>query len=249
MSNNSIACQSDNINGIEALQAVQWVRRHLQIPIDKNCAALYFAGKVWPGPGERNNRFFALIAELKRLQLPKNEAEVKILEYFRRIPSELILGGGSDGLPFTESEVLTTLRSVYRDEEDHCFGCLNHYWDDVCFKDCCDYDKRFHPETGKINRGKLLFEFTSKWLPDLKGNDLKIYLAIDLIERMRKYSPGSQLFVTWKQIANVSGVCLRRVGDSLDELKRLGLIEYQKGQAFQRGEASSIKRIIPVPRK
>lgn len=243
-----------NFGEFQGYEATEKVSRHLQINIDKPCTALYLDGKIWPQPGERSIRFYALAAELNRMGVNEETALNRLTDYYNRIPQEITQAPGQDNRAFTLHEAETAIKSAYRGEIKS-YGCNSPIWSPVCSgKELCLFHQQIsgkQPQSpqaaqmafmshwmGKDNAGK-------KIMPD---SDFRVYIAIEFIEKKRRYKPGSLLFISWRELSDRSGISESKIGISLESLHMHGLIIYHKGKAKERGTASEIRRVIPVPK-
>jgi len=104
----------------------------------------------------------------------------------------------------------------------------------------------------------------------LLPSDLAIYDALRKVEARRGYQRGARLYVSSRELAEISGVSLRTVMKSLRRLSSQGLIAFRPGlpwgrvrgkrpphasmveriraQMWGKSCASTVKRILPVPR-
>jgi hypothetical protein len=90
--------------------------------------------------------------------------------------------------------------------------------------------------------------YGTPWIDHLRNSEVALYEATRVIEKRRGYEPGSRLYVTHREFADVSGYGLGTVGGALRRLSRAGLIRYHPGKAGAESEvASEVKRILPIP--
>lgn len=239
----------------QGFEATENVEKHLQIPIDKPCFALYLSGKIWPVTGERGLRFYALAAEFRRIGTSEETALNKLMEYYNKIPRDIIQSPGKDGLPFNIKEVETAVKSAYRSDKVKSYGCNHPIWETACSgKEFCLFYQRLTGGKGQ-SRGAAHDAFITHWLGKGKDgkkllfdSDIRVYLGIEAAEKKRGYQHGHDLFISWRELSELSGVSRQNIGDSLMNLFWAGLIRYKKGLAQERGSASEISRVIPVPK-
>lgn len=87
------------------------------------------------------------------------------------------------------------------------------------------------------------------WPQRLKPAQIVIYLAIKEIGKKRGLPAKSQLFISRQELASESGVSERWTMECCEGLKAEGLIEFKKGRQHKHyGQASRIKRVIPIPK-
>jgi hypothetical protein len=250
------------ITELEGLEAQKAVERHLQVQVDKPCAAAYLNGNILPQAGERSIRFFALAAELRRIGQTKEEALSLLLGYYKRLPFDVTRAPGSDGLPFTEAEVKGAVNGAYNSEAVKSYGCKSGIWQAACSgKEHCLFYKQLSHKSPKKGAGKTAYYDFLQWLGavDKKGQkvlyeaDIRVYFALDMIERRRSYKPGALLYVSRQELAQAAGVTTRAISQALERLFWHGLIRYQKGQPREKGQpkqqtrAGAIQRVLPVP--
>lgn len=236
------------------MEAQRDVERHLSIKMDKPCVAAYFAGQVWPEVGERAIMFYSLAAELRRMGQAEERAQEIIQGYYEKMPVPLREGQGSDARPFSNKEALRAVKTAYRGEKAKSYGCNSHIWDKACAGEAgCFFRKQLktgHRQSHIAQHYAFLSWLGVKTLsgrPLLKGATVKVYFGIQLVERRRGYKAGAQLYVSWRELAELSGVAWRHIGEALENLTDCGLIHYAKGIASQRGKASEVRRAMPVP--
>lgn len=79
---------------------------------------------------------------------------------------------------------------------------------------------------------------------------IDVYQGICLRERQLALTNGVDLFINYRQIADLGGCSAGSVRSSLEVLAGLGLIEFKTGekrsQGFK-GKATEVKRVIPIP--
>lgn len=86
------------------------------------------------------------------------------------------------------------------------------------------------------------------WVRDLQHSDVAIYEALRVVERRRGYSPGTRLFVSHREVGDISGYSLGAIGLALHRLADTRLIRYQPGVAGAMSKAASeVQRILPLP--
>lgn len=76
-----------------------------------------------------------------------------------------------------------------------------------------------------------------------------IYLAIREFEKRKRYPAGSRLYISRKDLSELTGVSPPWVTKCCEKLERVGLIRFKKGSQHRwYGRAGEIKRIIPIPK-
>ncbi len=76
-----------------------------------------------------------------------------------------------------------------------------------------------------------------------------VYVAgIIELERKRLVRPGGLVVASLRQIAETSGVSLRRVKELLERMAEHGIILVKYGEPRKwEGKATEIRRVIPIP--
>lgn len=242
MSTSKTIITQDN-KELKILEAQQRVSRHNQIQDPKPCFSAYMDGLVLPQPGERNQMFYALTAEFRRMGYDEGMTYTRMTAYYFKLPDEIT--SPADHGPFTLKEVETIVRAVFRSTKNKSYGCNHHFWDRVCIGDSCTFKKKLSGKSQSFETG--FFYFIRNWLnSDLNGSDIKIYMALMLAEERRGIKPGAMIFVSQRELGELSGVFRTKVSKSLTSLKDHKLIEYKPGK--QLGIASEIRRKIPIPK-
>ena len=233
---------------VEALECVEATRKHLGVDVAKPCVAAYWAGEAKPIPGNRNLRFYALTAELRRSGMPEGQARQAMRGYFLRNQA-ICDEPGMDGKPFSWEEAEGRIQSAYRSSAVKSYGCHSGMWVDTCVGlENCSFHRQLtggHLQSPQAARATFM-----QWVARsdlLTGPMLRVYLALETIERNRRYKAGTSIFASWSEIGGMAGILRPHVGRALEALFWSGLIAYKKGKARDRGTASEIRRVLPMP--
>ncbi len=109
------------------------------------------------------------------------------------------------------------------------------------------WHERIPKKSQKRWRERYFWRF--KWPRKLKSASVVVYLALKELEHKRIYKAGSRLYVSRKELAELTGLSAPWVIKSLEKLEKSGLIKFQKGRQHRwYGKASEIQRVIPIPR-
>ncbi len=148
------------------------------------------------------------------------------------------------------SKVRGVVKSVVTGKYE--FGCPRLEEEGICLyktREECFWYQAIPRESQRPYRERDFWRFG--WPRRLKPHHTAaiIYLAIREIEKRRKLSAGARLFISRKELSQVSGVSYRRATECCQRLKEEGLIEFKKGTQHRwYGKASEVKRIIPIPK-
>ena len=87
------------------------------------------------------------------------------------------------------------------------------------------------------------------WPTKLNPASIVVYLALREIEHKRQYKAGSRLYVSRKELAELTGLSPPWIVKCLEKLEKPGLISFEKGKQHRwYGIASRAQRVIPIPR-
>ncbi len=243
-----------SVTELEGLESQGYVQRHLQIPMDKPCAAAFFAGRALPVVGMRSQTFYALAAELRRMGVQLDRAVTIILNLWKRQPPKVTAAPGADGRPFTLKAAEDCARSAYRARSLKSYGCNSPVWSEACVgAEACEFRSLLTRGGGQSRLAA--HDAFLRWMAarDAEGKkcltegDIRVYCALDSIEARRGFKPGTRLYASWREIAQCSGIQRHKTGEVLRRLFWHGLIRYKPGDNSRRGMASEIERVIPVP--
>lgn len=146
------------------------------------------------------------------------------------------------------SEVQSAVRAAF--EKEYEFGCPTLEALGICL-----YKTRYDcpwfaqiPRKNEATYNQRDF-YRYGWPRTLKCSEQCIYFALREIEKKRGMPSGTQLFVSERQMAEVTGLCRKTARTGLRALKQKGLIEFKSGQRHKHyGIAGEIRRIIPIPK-
>ena len=148
----------------------------------------------------------------------------------------------------TPSEVRSAVRAAF--EKNYEFGCPRLEGLGICLyksrRDCPWYAQI--PRKGQVSyRERDFYRFG--WPKGLKFSEQCIYFTIREIEKKRKMPAGTRLFVSEREMAEVTGGDRKTIRFGLQSLERKGLIQFKKGRQHKHyGIAGEVRRIVPIPR-
>ncbi|MFH1372536.1 MAG: primase C-terminal domain-containing protein [bacterium] len=127
------------------------------------------------------------------------------------------------------------------------YGCENVVLKSFCVGDMCQFIKHVKSGQKRIINYKFL---DYSWQQHLSNRQVLIYmLAIPALEIKRRVGPGGLVCANHMQVSQACGIDRRRLGNDLEVLASVGLIEYKSGTPRRwEGIASEIRRVIPIPR-
>jgi len=183
-------------------------------------------------PG-RSGAVVALTAELLRLGKDQQEIEAIIEEWNR-----------SNSPPLSSSEIQRAIKSGMLDKYE--YSCEHQVLASFCIGLDCPYSKRKKNGHKKVRNFKFL---DYRWPQILTHRQVLLYFAaVPYLEVKHKIGPGGRLFASHRQLAEIAGISVKRVGEDLQRLAQVGLITYTPGipRKWER-QASRIQRVIPIP--
>jgi len=162
-----------------------------------------------------------------------------------------------NSLNVRESKVRGILKSLrIRDYE---YGCPTLQEKGLCLfekRELCPWWDKIPRANQEAYRERDFYRY--RWPQRLSPPLCMLYLAIKEVEKLRGWTAGSRLYVSWDKLAEISGVSrdvLKGRKDKyepgLEILKKAGLIKYKPGHKWEKGikrTASQIQRIIPIPK-
>lgn len=211
----------------------------------KPCVSIILNTSISKGEyPNRNDLAILLAVELKKSGLNQEQVKDKLQEW-----------NYNNNPPLLERDLNSILRSSNKVKQDgsprYDYGCNNHNLQVFCIdpedKDnCYYYVKNFKNKEIKLEPDYITLGWQN--LLTLSQRYLLFYV-IPYIEKRRGFSCGSQLYVTVRELSQVSGIETKYFNKHLSKLKDYGLIDYTTGssQVWKR-KASEVRRIIPPPR-
>lgn len=155
--------------------------------------------------------------------------------------------------PMTEKDIVAKIRSASKTKHNGqkiTYGCSGRQQliaSNCLTKDNCPYFQKNFAST-KYNNVSIYDFINSRKFKKLSGTNVKIYLSLVSLEKIKHVSPGQWLITSHRNLESRSGVCRQTISEILKTLHFEGLIEYKKGlQHRHLKTASEIRRVIPIP--
>ena len=213
---------------LEKLEDFERTRGKLRLPTDiKPCIVKLLEG---PSVREADNPFIAAV-ELHRVGRTEKQIESLLMR-----------------LNIRDSKVRGVIKSVASGKYE--FGCPTLEEKGICLyekREDCFWYQAIPRESQRSYRERDFWRFG--WPGRLTAPEGMIYLAIGEIEKRRGLPAGSRLYVSRKELVRISGRGHSWVLECCEKLRKKGLIEFKRGTQHRwYGKASTIKRIIPIPR-
>ena len=216
---------------IEKLEQFEKTRGVLRLPADiKPCIAKLLDGRS-PGINDGINSFI-VACELHRVGWSE-----------RKIEAALTRCGVRQSKVSDDVKSATTGRYNYG-----CPSLFSEYG--LCLykhRSECWWYRKIPKQNQKSHREEDFWRYG--WPRRLNHAVSMVYQALGQIEKRKRRRAGDRLYVSRRQLSNMSGVSPRWVMNCCEKLKQVGLIEFKKGRQHKwYGEASKVQRIIPIPR-
>lgn len=216
----------------ELEQFEETISRHRLPPDVKPCLLKVLNGRELPKTMEMWKVPCVIAGELRRVGQTAQQVTRALKRWHRASTSEI------------DSAVRTTFEKGYE------FGCPSLERLNVCLYESrydCPWYARI-PKKGWVRYRERDFHRFG-WPKSLLPSEQCIYFAIREIEKKRRFPAGTKLYASERELAEVAGIDRKTVRTRLPELKRKGLIDFQKGRRHKHyGIAGEIRRIIPIPR-
>jgi hypothetical protein len=243
---------------IQGLELVEAASRHLGVRVMKPCVAVYLVGQAAPSVGNRNLVFYALASDLRRSGATEGQA-LQALQSFFLHNQAVCDEPGPDGRCFTWGEAQRRVTSAYRSLAVKSYGCNAPVWALTCVRpENCLFHRML--AGGRLQSPAAARATLMAWVarPDLlTGPMLRVYLALEAVERKHRFPAGRMLYTSWSEIGGMAGILRQNVGRVLQALhwcgrteRQDGLITYVKGKARERDRAnigSEVRRTLPMP--
>jgi len=185
----------------------------------------------WP---DRTICAVALAAEYVRIGMNETQVAELISEWNQR-HSPPLKQEELDGI------VASAVKWKYRYSCDH--RVLAHY----CVGSSCPCRPKFKRDKIKARNYRFI---DYGWPHLLSRRQVIIYfLGLPYLEVDRKVGPGGSIYVSQQELADICGMPKRRIGNDLERLSSVGLIDYKPGTPrVWEHRASVIQRVLPIPR-
>lgn len=155
--------------------------------------------------------------------------------------------------PIRPPDVRSAVNRAYRNEK-YDYGCNNAVVLNFCrYRDKaeCPFYSKLMVKLGRKGKGRHSeLDFYKKgWPKVLKSSEAMLYLALRPIEKLQGKRAGQMVVVPYRLLHRYSGVNMGLIAKHLEKLKKVGLIDYKKGEPYLwKIQATEITRIIPIPK-
>lgn len=214
---------------LEILQNFEEIRGQLRLPLDMKPCICQLMDDYERSKSGINA--FIIACELHRVGETKEKVESVLFE-----------------LGVTYSKAQSAVKSASTGK--YSYGCPTFEREGLCLYDNrteCWWYERIPKKSQKPGRERDFWRFG--WPRKLKPASVVVYLAIRELEHKRQYKAGSRLYVSRKELAELTGISPPWAIKSLEKLEKSGLIKFQKGRQHRwYGIASEVQRIIPIPK-
>jgi hypothetical protein len=225
---------------LDALQATKaQADLHDLLPQElKPCVAQMLEEGPPGGELDPNTTCYVIATEFRRLGKPHERAERELQEWAVRHSAR--------GRSLRYAEVSKTVGRAY-DSPDITYGCGEDgplYRSGLCMgRKTCPY----YAKLGAQPKHDELDFYRYGWPVIIGSAAASLYNAIRALEHERGV-PGGTTYANYRQLRYRSGCSLSWVRDGLEKLAKNNLIEFVPGkQGSARGEATEIRRVLPIP--
>lgn len=236
--------------GLVALEAIRRVRDGFGIPCEKPCVALLLEGEQGL-TAARHQVAFTIAAELRRLGLDQADATAVLERWARQVGWEprkatRTVASAYERKPNGEwryrppglAKNSTTYAAVLQPLCDQ-VGCPSH---------CPAFSREYQGDRAQDYVRFRELRWPAWWAKKRRHAAVSVYEAICSRERQLELAPGTWLWVTHQQLADLAAVEKKTVRLRLPDLAAAGLVEYVPGSGAK-GErrASRLRRVVPIP--
>ncbi len=148
--------------------------------------------------------------------------------------------------PLKLAELQRAVDNVFAN--DYRYSCRHAVLQDGCIGiEHCPFASRVKSKPNKYNDLKFI---DVGWQGILSNRQVLLYsVGLPYLEKTRQVGRGGLVCASHQQLAEACGITRKRLGDDLQTLCSLSLIEYEPGRPRKwEGIASEIRRVFPVPR-
>ena len=214
---------------LEKLQDFEETRGQLSLPLDtKPCICKLMKDYELSKSG---SNAFIIACELFRVGTKKEKVETILFKL---------------GVAYSKAQSAVKSASTGK----YSYGCPSLETEGLCLYQNrieCWWYERIPKKSQKRWRERDFWRFG--WPRKLNPAAIVVYLAIRELEHKRGYETGSRLYVSRKELAELTGISAPWTIESLKKLEKAGLIKFQKGRQHRwYGKASEVQRIIPIPK-
>lgn len=230
-------------DNLKYLENVNYINNKFSLPKNtKPCISNILGTSISKGDSPNRNDFAITIAvELRKNGLNTEQVERKLKEWnFNNSP------------PLKESEIRSVLKSSEKTKSDgslvYDYGCNHSNLVAFCIdpedKNSCFYYKNNYSSSKKYNIDYVSLGWQNKLSLSQR---LTLFFIIPYLEKRRGVRPGTKLFVSVRELSQISGIDKNRFKDILTRLTEYNLIEYTPGTSRRWDKkATEIRRLIKI---
>jgi len=216
------------VEDLEKLQEFEKNRGKFRVPLDIRPCIVYLLNEFSSKDGLKP---LIIACELHRVGKTEKQIEAQL----RR-------------LNVKESDIGGNIRSAFRGK--YKYSCPRLERECICLEENrfdCFWFQRFSKRSQVKWRERDFWRFG--WPHKLKSAEIVMYLGIIETEQKRGYTAGTIIYASRDQLAEVTGLSEKWTIECCKRLRDKGLIKFTPGRQHKHyGQASRIKRIIPMPR-
>jgi hypothetical protein len=233
--------KSNYWNNLEYLEDINYTNRRFSLPRNtKPCISNILGTTISKGDyPSRNNLAITVAVELRKNGLNTDQVERILREWnYNNRP------------PLKESEIRSVLKSSQKTKSDgslvYDYGCNHPHLVAFCI-DPEDKNSCFYYKNNYSSKSKYYVDYVSLGLQKklTLSQRYVLFFVIPYLEKRRKVNPGTKIFVSVRELSQISGIDKNRFKDILTKLAEFGLIEYIPGTCRKwEKKATEIKRIV-----
>lgn len=233
----------DYWDNLKYLENVNCINNKFSLPKNtKPCISNILGTSISKGDSpNRNDLAITIAVELRKNGLNTEQVERKLKEWnFNNSP------------PLKESEIRSVLKSSEKTKSDgslvYDYGCNHSNLVAFCIdpedKNSCFYYKNNYSSSRKYNIDYVSLGWQNKLSLSQRYT---LFFIIPYLEKRRGVRPGNKLFVSVRELSQISGIDKNRFKDILTKLAEYNLIEYTPGTSRRWDKkATEIRRLIKI---
>ena len=194
---------------IEALAESRTVADAWGVEDVRPCIAQIYSSGAASGEG-RNPHAHALVLEMDYLGLSREVIERHLRDFNTRLSP-----------PLPVSEIKKLLKRLERPGRWP-YSCKHQLLAPYCIGDGCPFkSSKGRWQASRVSANGLT---VSGWLPHMKGSEVKIFLGLYRLARLKGRGPRASIPFTFRELEKHSGVGRSQIRKAIERLHELGLV-------------------------
>ena len=223
------------MDDLQALEAQQAASSKLSVSprLIKPCVAYILVHKPKNRIFGANDYAYLIATELRRIGEESQKAAL-VLKAWNNAKSQTL----------KLNELSGVIERAY--SKNYEYGCNNPMVAEYCpGKESCTYYNILFTRRGRHRERDF---YRNGWQKVLTPTLICLYHGLKELERVQRLTPGDLIIGPYSLVSSRTGVAKSHLTDSFNELEKVGLIKWRKGQPYRwRKTATEVRRVIPIP--